>query len=418
MKFKETFLKLTEYTIPFGHEYKLEHLLPSGWKKDTVGNYYYEIGKSETLFTSHLDVATDKYEKVNHIISGNIIKTDGTTILGGDNKAGCLILFYLIEKYVPGTYYFFLGEEASVHKNYPYGSLLSIEANIDFFKKFKRVISFDRKETGQMVTRQIGQNCCSEEFSKSLINEFSKFGIDYKTDKTGYYTDGAFFVNIIPEIVNLSAGVYNEHTKNEYVDIKYVKDVAIAASKVDWESLPYKREISHVDSDPRFDSVDIELNNDQSIFKQVFEILDDLYFVSKEIRSYQNYLYHFKSGRKYHFVKWHEDEELIISVDNGIIYCNDKSFSSIDEFKSSLGIEDMSVANFVDMMIKEFNLNGDKLSDARFNYLFKLKGGRISSLKSFRRYLKYKGFNINKIGKGYEILKESVFIKNFNIFRK
>ena len=137
MNFKETFLNLTQYTIPFGHESELEPYLPSGWKKDSIGNYYYQIGNSETLFTSHLDVATSEKQKINHVIEGNIIKTDGKTILGGDNKAGCTVLFYLIEKGVPGTYYFFLGEESAVHKNYPYGSLLAIERFPDNFKKFK-----------------------------------------------------------------------------------------------------------------------------------------------------------------------------------------------------------------------------------------------------------------------------------------
>jgi hypothetical protein len=84
MNFKELFLKLTEYTVPFGYEETLEPLLPSGWKKDNIGNYYYEIGNSKTLFTSHLDTACKEREKVNHIVDGNIIKTDGTTILGGD----------------------------------------------------------------------------------------------------------------------------------------------------------------------------------------------------------------------------------------------------------------------------------------------------------------------------------------------
>ena len=43
-EFKQLFLKLTEYTIPFGHESKLEKYLPIGYKKDSIGNYYYEIG--------------------------------------------------------------------------------------------------------------------------------------------------------------------------------------------------------------------------------------------------------------------------------------------------------------------------------------------------------------------------------------
>ena len=110
-QFKELFLKLTQYTIPFGEEEKLEKYLPSGYKKDTIGNYYYEIGNSETLFTTHLDTYCTKYEKVNHVIDEKDtykIKTDETTILGGDNKLGCSILIGMINRGIPGVYYFFL----------------------------------------------------------------------------------------------------------------------------------------------------------------------------------------------------------------------------------------------------------------------------------------------------------------------
>jgi len=96
-KFKDLFLKLTEYTIPYGHETKLEKYLPTGYKKDSIGNYYIQVGKSETLFTTHLDTYCEKYEKVNHVIEGDIIKTDGTTILGGDNKLGMTILLNMIQ---------------------------------------------------------------------------------------------------------------------------------------------------------------------------------------------------------------------------------------------------------------------------------------------------------------------------------
>ena len=33
------------------------------------------------------------------------------TILGADDKAGMVILLYMIEKKIPGLYYFFIGEE-------------------------------------------------------------------------------------------------------------------------------------------------------------------------------------------------------------------------------------------------------------------------------------------------------------------
>lgn len=88
-QFKQLFLKLTEFTIPYGEEKILEKYLPSGYKKDSIGNYYYEIGDSETLFTTHLDTFCKKKRKVTPVISDDnpyVIKTDETTILGGDNE--------------------------------------------------------------------------------------------------------------------------------------------------------------------------------------------------------------------------------------------------------------------------------------------------------------------------------------------
>ncbi len=415
MNFKDTFLKLTEWTIPFGHESELEHLLPNGWKKDDIGNYYYQIGNSETLFTSHLDVATDKKEKVNHIVNGNIIKTDGTTILGGDNKAGCCVLFYMIENFVPGTYYFFLGEETAVHKDLPHGSLLAIESDSNFFKKFKRAVSFDRKEKGQLITRQLGRNCCSDEFADKLIEVFKSNGIEYQKDRTGYYTDVAFFGDLIPEIVNLSVGVYNEHTVNEYVDIKYVEDVAKAAVKIQWEKLPIIRTLDktyQIDSRKEVDN--IELSNDQKLFYEVFTILDNLYYVCQEIRSYKNFLYYFKSGRKYHFTKWHDEEELEISIQDGKVYMNDLIFNSLNDFKKHFGIEKLNRHDFYNLIMSEFDKNGGKLTDAQFDFIAYQKG---ANMNKFNVDLKRNRKKLQKIGKGYQIVKES-FLMNYSLFRE
>jgi hypothetical protein len=416
MDFKQIFLNLTQYTIPFGYESELQPLLPTGWKKDSIGNYYYEIGNSQTLFTSHLDTASKERQKINHVIEGNIIKTDGTTILGGDNKAGCTILFYLIENKIPGTYYFFLGEEMAVHKNYPYGSLMAIEEHPDYFKKFKRIISFDRKETGQLITRQLGRNCCSDEFADALIDEFNKSGVHYSKDKTGYYTDSAFFGDLIPEIVNLSCGVWNEHTKNEYVNIDYVEQVAKAAVNVDWESLPVVKQIENkYQTDTRKDVEERGIDDDMNIFGEVFNILDEMYYVCHEFRSYQNYLYNFKPGRVYHFVKWHEDEELEISIQNGIINCNNQQYN-IEQFKHFMGIEKLESQEIAKRVLGEFTKSNNKLSDATFNAFLFQKGGEVKTLKNDLRSL---GYTLNKIGKGWEVIKEyRKWIKTFEGYKK
>ena len=91
MNIKETFLNLTKRTYPHGTEQDLFPLLPTNLNKDEFGNLYIEIGDNpSTMFTSHLDTASSQVREVNHKFDGKIISTDGSTILGADDKAGVL----------------------------------------------------------------------------------------------------------------------------------------------------------------------------------------------------------------------------------------------------------------------------------------------------------------------------------------
>lgn len=245
-EFKQLFLNLTEWTIPFGKEPVLEKYLPSGFKKDSVGNYYYEIGNSETLFTTHLDTYCKKMEKVVHLQDETdeyIIGTDEKTILGGDNKLGCCILIGMIQNKIPGTYYFFLGEEPILSGGL-WGSSNALKKNPEFFQKFKRCIAFDRRGYGSVVIRQMGRMSSSEEFIAALSTELKKFGnIEFdEKSKFGYYTDTAAFMDVIPECTNISAGGFNEHYFTEWVDLNYTYNVYQTALKIKWDELPVKRE--------------------------------------------------------------------------------------------------------------------------------------------------------------------------------
>lgn len=237
-QFRTTFLHLTQYTVPHGYESRLEPYLPADTQKDDFGNYFMRIGASETLFTAHLDTASILREKINHVVEGNIILTDGSTILGGDNKAGVTILLYLISQGVPGTYYFFAGEERGC-----LGSRWALESDPAFFRQFKRAVAFDRRKTGSIITHQRWERCCSEKFAEALSSEFVQQGMLYQADENGVFTDTAVFVDVIPECTNLSAGVWHEHTKDEYVDIALVEQIAKAAAGIDWEGLPAARMI-------------------------------------------------------------------------------------------------------------------------------------------------------------------------------
>src|ERR1035437_10313734 len=111
MNIKDTFLKLTSRTYPHGMEEALFPILPSNLNKDEHGNLYLLVGNTTTMFAAHLDTATKADTEINHTFDGDMIRSDGTTILGADDKAGVTIMLYMIEHNIPGLYYFFLGEE-------------------------------------------------------------------------------------------------------------------------------------------------------------------------------------------------------------------------------------------------------------------------------------------------------------------
>lgn len=241
-----TFIKLTSMTYPYGYEDVLVKdmikcgLFPKDIVKDVHGNYFYQVGESRTIFASHLDTVSKTHTKVNHVFEGKMIKTDGTTTLGADDKAGVTTMLWMIKHNVPGLYYFFIGEEVGC-----IGSGNAARSVSDFKDKYDRIISFDRRDVGSVITHQSWSRCCSDSFGDALASELNKSGLSYKKDDGGVYTDSAEFVDIIPECTNISVGYYKEHTTNESQDIDHLEKLAEACLRVDWENLPTER-------DPKF----------------------------------------------------------------------------------------------------------------------------------------------------------------------
>lgn len=247
---KSTFLKLTSKTYPYGYEddFVVEmqgiDILPKNLEKDNQGNYFLKIGDSRTIFASHFDTACKDQVKVNHIINGDIIKTDGTSILGADDKAGVTIMLWMIKHNIPGLYYFFFGEEVGCIGSGLAAKFIQVKGLYD------RIISFDRRGTSSIITHQSYSRTCSDEFGKELAKQLNKKSqsFDYKIDDTGVYTDSAEFTSVIPECTNVSVGYYQEHTTNEHQNIQHLTDLAFACLSVDWENLPTKRDMNKVES--------------------------------------------------------------------------------------------------------------------------------------------------------------------------
>jgi len=269
MDIKQTFLDWTTHTVPFGKEDSyLKKLLPKYLKKDPHGNYYHIIGNSSTMFMAHLDtVGGDK--KINAIVDDNgMIKTDGKSILGADDKTGVVILLYMIEHNIPGFYLFPVGEEVGCIgsgklANYMVKNSEKININIkgkdteisipkdDIYKNITKAISFDRMGYTSIITHQMDQRCCSDVFGKSLASEFNKYGFDFDLDDSGVYSDSAEFAPIYPECTNLSVGYFAQHTENETQDIEFLESLCDACTKVNWEGLPIDRnpvDVEYVDN--------------------------------------------------------------------------------------------------------------------------------------------------------------------------
>jgi putative aminopeptidase FrvX len=248
MDIKETFIKLTKKTYPAGREYQIPFLLPFEFSQDQFGNYFIQVGDAPScMFTAHFDTYSRDQENVTHVFFEDLIRTDGKTILGADDKAGVTLMLYMIHCKVPGLYYFFIAEEigckgskalAGLHTNNPLSNI-------------KKVISFDRKGTDSVITFQSGFRCCSEAFAIELfteLNEKSKIEntidltFNYKADPTGICTDSKSFMEIYPECTNISIGYYKEHTHDEYQNILHLEKLAKTAVLIDWDNLGAYRE--------------------------------------------------------------------------------------------------------------------------------------------------------------------------------
>lgn len=243
---RSTFLSMVTKTYPHGHEEEVLQFLPK-LNKDKHGNYYTIIGddKPTTMFTSHLDTA-DREQKVTSLYSkedsngDEIIYTDGSTILGADDKSGVTVMLYMIDREVQGLYYFFVGEErGGIGSNKVSADYDSIE----YLKDIKRCVSFDRRKTISVITQQLGRVCCSNKFGTALCKEYGKSGINFSLDPTGIYTDSASFIDDISECTNISVGYENEHTGRELQNMTFLTKLCEASAKVDWNSLPTARKV-------------------------------------------------------------------------------------------------------------------------------------------------------------------------------
>lgn len=244
MNIKEKFIELTNRTYPHGTEEELFHLLDE-LHKDDFGNLFIKIGESDIMFTSHLDTVTSTKTDVVHLIKGDIIQTNGLSILGADDKAGVTIMLYMIENKIPGLYYFFVGEEVGCIGS----KKIAEKFKADKIDSIKKVVSFDRSGCNSVITYQRSRRCCSDKFGDELSKQLNTIepSFSYKLDTGGVSTDSIQFLELYPECTNISVGYDSEHTFYESQNIAFLEKLANACLKIDWANLPVERDPSKIE---------------------------------------------------------------------------------------------------------------------------------------------------------------------------
>ena len=205
---------------------------------DTAGNIHVDLRQgpqNTTLFTAHLDTV--------HWDEGpNTVRVDGDTwradpesrqCLGADDGAGVALLCHMIAEGFKGYVVFTRGEEVG-----GIGAKALADDMPELLQEFDRAIAFDRGGTGDVITRMMCGQVCSQEFALALA---AQLGGDYKPCPNGSYTDTAEFAGIIPECTNISVGYANQHGDGESLYIPHLVRLSSAVLAVQWDDLPVSR---------------------------------------------------------------------------------------------------------------------------------------------------------------------------------
>lgn len=273
--------KLIELRTPYGAERPIINIIAERVTKylrmpnkcllfdghgDQVGNLIVHVGnkdKHKTLFSCHIDtIHKDAGRNRLWIMdSGFLYATDergNPAPLGADDKAGAWIMCKMIEAQIEGLYVFHFGEEKG-----RLGSKRFMLNNRKLLGSISHAIGFDRKGYGEIITHQLNDETCSEEFAEALAETLNSFVVEGSTDasdtqiswmpnsitwhpdNTGLYTDTYTYRDLVPECTNVSIGYHHQHSNDECLDTYILHHFLLPAFKaVKWRDLPTARKIN------------------------------------------------------------------------------------------------------------------------------------------------------------------------------
>jgi len=192
--------------------------------KEHCGNLYSIRFEGLPVFVAHMDTVNDfdmkkqlMFDKELQILS----RQDG--ILGADDKAGVNLILNHIENV---NFIFTIDEEIGA---------LGMQDLVDKSKLLEDLIEFnvscaielDRKGTNDILGDAHGY--CGKDLQVQLENALPAY-----LGNVGVFTDIDYLCDIIAS-TNISVGYFNQHSKNEYLDVKHfnwVNDKMVELNKI------------------------------------------------------------------------------------------------------------------------------------------------------------------------------------------
>ncbi len=238
-------LQMHTYARPHGSDTEkvfrdkyLKHL-PNAYQ-DEADNYIVKVGESRILWSCHTDTVHREDGRTKLVYANSILslsdKEEKANCLGADCSVGVWIMRQMILRNIPGLYVFHAGEECggigSTHIAEKTPELL---ANIDF------AIALDRRGETSVVTHQWGGRCASDAFAHSFA---AQFDLHLTPDSGGTFTDTANYTHLVPECTNISVGYYNQHSKDEILDVGFAATLLEQLCKIDESKLVVARDPS------------------------------------------------------------------------------------------------------------------------------------------------------------------------------
>jgi len=182
------------------------------YQYDNMGNIFIgDFEKNRPCLIAHLDSVFDKKPKNVRLKKGKI-KSD--TGLGGDDKCGIIAILEILKTNDDINAIFTVDEE--IGGIGARGIKKSQIANVQYF------IEIDRRDKNDLANTIYGEQIASYDFLDDIGDLIDKYGFEL-TD--GAYSD-VLDLSITSNIssINLSAGYYNPHTKDEYVILKELQN--------------------------------------------------------------------------------------------------------------------------------------------------------------------------------------------------